>query len=91
MNERGKLEFKENADIENNEELKELREHWKSFAGTEESEREKYLRELEIQFSMNSFVAGEGTDAAKGRMASYAADRKSNQPARKNNRINRKN
>lgn len=76
LNERGKLSFKDNEEIENNAELKEVSDHWKSFADSEKSEREKYLRELEIQFSMDSFVAGEGTDAAKGRFASYIAEKK---------------
>ena len=44
MNERGKLQFKDNSDIENNEELRALREHWQSFADAEADEREKYLR-----------------------------------------------
>lgn len=90
MNVRGKLQFKDNSDIENNEELKELREHWQSFADAEEDEREKYLRELEIKFSMDSFVADEGTDAAKGRLASYAARKKAQLPSR-NNKENKKN
>ncbi|MBQ2500662.1 MAG: hypothetical protein II522_04270 [Clostridia bacterium] len=84
MNERGKLQFKDNSDIENNEELRALREHWQSFADAEADEREKYLRELEIKFSMDSFVADEGTEAAKGRMASYVARKKAQLPSRKN-------
>ena len=90
MNERGKLQFKDNSDIENNEELRELRDHWQSFADAETDEREKYLRELEIKFSMNSFVADEGTEAAKGRMASYVARKKAQLPSRKN-KENKKN
>ncbi|MBQ1895482.1 MAG: hypothetical protein II162_01510 [Clostridia bacterium] len=90
MNERGKLQFKDNSDIENNEELRELREHWQSFADAEADEREKYLRELEIKFSMDSFVADEGTEAAKGRMASYVARKKAQLPSRKN-KENKKN
>jgi len=90
LNERGKLQFKDNSDIENNEELRELREHWQSFADAETDEREKYLRELEIKFSMDSFVADEGTEAAKGRMASYVARKKAQLPSRKN-KENKKN
>jgi len=90
LNERGKLQFKDNSDIENNEELRELRDHWQSFADAETDEREKYLRELEIKFSMNSFVADEGTEAAKGRMASYVARKKAQLPSRKN-KENKKN
>lgn len=79
MDERGKLEFKGNKNIENDEKLKKVKHHWQSFAEAEDSEREKYLRDLEIQFSMDEFVESESSDAAKGKMASVVADRKTSQ------------
>lgn len=87
MDERGKLEFKDNKNIEENEQLRKVKHHWQSFADTENDERDKYLRGLEIQFSMDEFVAGDSSDAAKGKMASVVADRKtSQQKAEKRNK-----
>lgn len=79
LDERGKLSFKDNSKIENSEKLKKMKHHWQSFADSEESERDKYLRELEIQFSMDEFVDGSSSDAAKGKMASVVVNRKSKQ------------
>lgn len=79
MNERGKLSFKANKDIENNEELLKLKKHWESFADKEESDREKYLRELEIQFSMNSFVEDANSKEANEKVTDMFAEKKVDQ------------
>lgn len=76
LDERCKIAFKDSKSIEENEDLKKIEHHWQSFAESEENERKKYLRNLEIQFSMNEFVEGESSDTAKGKMASVVADRK---------------
>mgnify|MGYP003292071096 CR=1 FL=1 len=78
MDERGRLSFKENESIKGDKKLNKVKKHWESFAENEEGERDKYLRELEIQFSMNEFVEGEGV-AAPTMMASMLAEKKTDE------------
>lgn len=76
MDERGRLSFKENDTIKEDKKLKKMKKHWESFAENEADDRDKYLRELEIQFSMNDFASGEGV-AAQG-MATILTEQKMN-------------
>ena len=58
MDERGKLTFVENEAISGDNELKKMKKQWESFAKEEKDSRDKYLRELEISFSMDDMVDG---------------------------------
>ena len=82
MNDRGKLSFKTSKDIEKNEELKAMSERWNSFASKEETERDRYLRELEIQFSMNAIVEDANSEKTKEGMAEVFAGEKANTTSR---------
>jgi len=59
VDERGKLDFTNLDNIQDNEELLKMKKQWETFASMEQEERDKYLRELEIQFSLNEIVSGE--------------------------------
>ncbi len=75
MDERGKLDFTNLDNIQDNEELLKMKKQWETFASMEQEERDKYLRELEIQFSLNEIVSGENklVDEAS---ASFFSDEK---------------
>ncbi len=77
MDDRGRLSFKENDTIKEDTKLKKMKKHWESFAKNEEDDREKYLRELEIQFSMNDIASGEGVAAQS--MATILAEQKTSE------------
>lgn len=83
MNERGKLTFKSSKSIEENSELKELSKRWNSLAEQETDDRSRYLRELEIQFSMNSIVDDASSENTKDSMAEVFAGKKANTTSRK--------
>jgi len=59
VDERGRLDFTNLDKIQDNEELLKMKKQWETFASMEQEERDKYLRELEIQFSLNEIVSGE--------------------------------
>lgn len=82
MQDRGKLNFSDLndlSDIENNAELKSLIKQWKSFAETENEDRQKYLRELEIQFSMSSIFNGSNSEEIRDLIAKLFSDEKISQ------------
>lgn len=58
VEERGKLDFSDNSVTGDNEELSAMKEHWASFLDTEQGERDRYLRALEIEFSLESMATG---------------------------------
>ncbi len=80
MDERGKLKFPEAEVIKNDKKLKKVKDHWESFAESEEGERDRYLRSLEVQFSMNSMVEGRKTEEATDFMTEVFAQKKVDQP-----------
>lgn len=59
IEERGKLDFSDNSVTEDNEELSAIKEHWASFLDAETGDRDKYLRSLEIEFSLETMATGE--------------------------------
>lgn len=59
VEERGKLEYTASGDVGNSEELKALKNQWSAFLENESEDREKYLRALEIEFSLESIAMGE--------------------------------
>lgn len=76
LDERGKLDFPEADEIKGDEHLESLKKHWESFAALEKDERKKYLRSLEVKFSMNSMVKGKKTEEATAFMTDMFAGRK---------------
>lgn len=59
MDERGKLDFSDNSVTDTNEELSAMKDHWSSFLDNETDGRDKYLRALEIEFSLETMAEGE--------------------------------
>ena len=76
MQDRRKLNFSALNDVENNKELKELIKQWVSFAANESEDRQKYLRELEIQFSMHSIFNGSTPEEIRDLIAKLFSDEK---------------
>ena len=58
MDERGKLTFTESKAVSEDKNLKKMKKQWESFAENEDDSRDRYLRELEISFSMDNMVDG---------------------------------
>lgn len=74
---RGRLSFKKmNEDINKNSDLREAKNHWQSFIDEDAKERDKYLRELEIEFSFNSIVDDKAEGETKDNVAKVFSDRK---------------
>ncbi len=76
LDERGKLDFPEADEIKGDKRLESLKAHWESFVALEKDERKKYLRSLEVKFSMNSMVKGKKTEEATEFMTDVFAERK---------------
>lgn len=75
VDERGRLDFSNLDNIQDNEELLKMKKQWEAFASMEQEERDKYLRELEIQFSLNEIVSGENKSVDEA-SASFFSDEK---------------
>ena len=79
MRKRGRLSFSNLNKECKDEELKEAKEHWESFIDADAEEREKYLRELEIEFSFKSLVDDDADSETKDDMAKVFSDAKRSQ------------
>lgn len=76
LDERGKIVFPPAEEIKGNKDLEKMKEHWESFVASEDDDRKKYLRSLEVQFSMNSMVNGKKTEEATEFMTDVFAEKK---------------
>ncbi len=76
VDERGKLDFSDNSITEDNEELSVMKEHWASFLDTETEDRDRYLRSLEIEFSLETMATGELDSMIDEEVARVFSERK---------------
>ncbi len=76
VDERGKLDFSDNSITEDNEELSAMKEHWASFLDAEMGDRDKYLRSLEIEFSLETMATGKLDSMIDEEVARVFSERK---------------
>ena len=75
LRKRGRLSFSDlNKDINSNSDLLESKKHWQSFIDEDAAERERYLRELEIEFSFKSIMDNESEPQTKDEVAKVFSD-----------------
>lgn len=76
VEERGKLDFSDNSVTEGNEGLSAMKDHWASFLDSETDDRDKYLRSLEIEFSLETMATGEFDSMIDEGVAKVFSERK---------------
>ncbi|MDO4832256.1 MAG: hypothetical protein Q4A45_02475 [Clostridia bacterium] len=79
MDERGKIVFPDAEEIKKNKRFEDMKKHWESFVESENDERKKYLRTLDVQFSVNSMVKGKKTEEVTEFMTDVFAEKKADE------------
>ena len=79
LDERGKIVFPDAEEIKKNKRFEDMKKHWESFVESENDERKKYLRTLDVQFSVNSMVKGKKTEEVTEFMTDVFAEKKADE------------
>ena len=76
VKDRGKLAFSDIIETHTSEELSAIRTYWESFLDSETEERDRYLRALEIEFSLDSIATGDIEPQLKEEVAKIFSEKK---------------